>query len=54
MTSQATLDENQADVRLELEPELWHAWQLFAGLLPEADSALARAAKFIDARLPAR
>ncbi|MDH3920316.1 MAG: alpha/beta hydrolase, partial [Rhodospirillales bacterium] len=42
------------DVRLELEPDLWHAWQLFAGLLPEADSALVRAAKFIDARLPAR
>jgi len=39
------------DVRLELEPGLWHAWQLFAGILPEADTALLRAARFIDDRL---
>ena len=40
-----------ADVRLELEPTLWHAWQLFAGLLPEAETALARAARFIGERM---
>lgn len=40
-----------ADVRLELEPTLWHAWQLFAGLLPEAETALARAARFIGERI---
>ncbi len=39
------------DVRLELEPTLWHAWQLFAGILPEADTALLRAARFIGDRL---
>lgn len=42
------------DVRLELEPHLWHAWQLLAGLLPEADEALDRAARFITDRLAAR
>jgi monoterpene epsilon-lactone hydrolase len=39
------------DVKLELEPGLWHAWQLFAGILPEADTALLRAARFIGDRL---
>ncbi len=39
------------DVRLEIEPSLWHAWQLFAGLVPEADQAIDRAARFIEARL---
>lgn len=39
------------EVRLEIEPALWHAWQLFAGFLPEADSALDRAARFITDRL---
>ena len=39
------------DVRLEIEPGLWHAWQLFAGLLPEADQAIDRAARFIEQRM---
>jgi monoterpene epsilon-lactone hydrolase len=39
------------EVRLEIEPGLWHAWQLFAGILPEADTALARAARFIEDRM---
>ena len=39
------------EVRLELEPSLWHAWQLFAGLLPEAGEALDRAAGFIRKRM---
>lgn len=42
------------EVRLELEPDLWHAWQLLAGLLPEADEALDRAVAFIGARLQPR
>ena len=31
-------------VRLEARPGLWHAWPLFAGLLPEADATLRNAA----------
>lgn len=34
-------------VRLEIEPALWHVWQAFAGVLPAADVALARAAEFV-------
>ena len=35
------------DVRCEIIPERWHAFQLLAGSLPSADAALARAAEFI-------
>lgn len=33
---------------LRLHPGLWHVWQLFAGIVPEADRALAEAAVFLD------
>jgi acetyl esterase/lipase len=35
------------DVRCEIIPNRWHAFQLLAGSLPSADAAIARAAQFI-------
>ncbi|MGB5211317.1 MAG: alpha/beta hydrolase [Gammaproteobacteria bacterium] len=37
---------------LQIEPHLWHVWQMFAGVLPAADAALSRAADFVDQVLP--
>ena len=34
------------DVTLEIEPGLFHAWQLFAGALPEAAESIARTGAF--------
>lgn len=34
------------DVTLEIEPGLFHAWHLFAGVLPEADETIARVGSF--------
>ena len=48
-----TLHAAGVDVRLRLWPALFHVWQLFAGKLPEADAAIADAAAFIDAQMPA-
>lgn len=39
------------EVVLEVEPEVWHVFQLFAPALPEANEALARAGKFLRATL---
>lgn len=33
---------------LQLWPQMHHVWQLFAGLVPEADAAIADAAAFLD------
>ncbi|MES0874785.1 alpha/beta hydrolase [Sinimarinibacterium thermocellulolyticum] len=41
------------DAQLQLAPRLFHVWQLFCGKLPEADAAIAQAARFIDAHVPA-
>jgi len=41
-------------VRCEIVPARWHAFQLFAGWLPSADAALARAAAFIAAAFAAQ
>lgn len=38
-------------VQLEVSPNLWHDWQIFAGQMPEADAAVRRIAQFIDERL---
>lgn len=38
------------DVELEVWPEMIHVWQMFGGLLPEADQAVARIAAFMAAR----
>jgi acetyl esterase/lipase len=39
------------EVVLEVEPEVWHVFQLFAPALPEANEALARAGEFLRAKL---
>ncbi|ULQ45250.1 alpha/beta hydrolase [Flagellatimonas centrodinii] len=40
------------DVTLEMWPGLWHVWQLFAGLVPEADAATRRLGAFLGRHLP--
>jgi len=39
------------DVTLEVWDEMPHVWHAFAGLLPEADQAIARAGRWLRARL---
>jgi epsilon-lactone hydrolase len=39
------------DVTLEVWDEMPHVWHMFAGLLPEADQAIARAGRWLRARL---
>lgn len=41
------------DVTLTEGEELIHVWHFFAGAVPEADEALARIGRFIEARTPA-
>lgn len=38
------------DVTLEIEPEMFHAWHLFAGAIPEADETIARVGRFFQDR----
>ncbi|MDP3856236.1 MAG: alpha/beta hydrolase [Stagnimonas sp.] len=38
-------------VTLQTWPNLWHVWQLHAGLMPEANAAITAIASFIHARL---
>jgi epsilon-lactone hydrolase len=38
------------DVTLDVEPDMFHAWPLFAGALPESDEAIARIASFMKSR----
>jgi hypothetical protein len=42
------------EVRLDEFPEMLHAHQLWAGNMPEADDAVARAGEFLRARLTPR
>jgi acetyl esterase/lipase len=49
----AALGAAGAESTLEVVEGVFHAWHLLAGFVPEADAALARAAAFIDAHLPA-
>jgi monoterpene epsilon-lactone hydrolase len=39
------------DITVELYDDAIHAWTLFAGLIPEADAAVARIGTFVDAQL---
>jgi acetyl esterase/lipase len=36
---------------LEVFPAMWHVWQHFAGLLPEASDSLEKMALFIKSKL---
>jgi acetyl esterase/lipase len=42
------------DVTLDLADGMWHVYQGFAGLMPEADEALVQAAMYIRSKTPAR
>lgn len=35
------------DLRIEIEPKLWHVWQALAGWMPEADQAITRMGDFV-------
>jgi len=41
------------DVQLEVVAGMWHVFQAFAGMMPEANEALIRASQFIRAHTPA-
>ena len=47
----ARAEEAGVDVRLEVTPDVWHVFQLFAPLLPEANEALGRVGEFVRERL---
>jgi acetyl esterase/lipase len=47
----ATLARDRVAVRLDLWDDVPHVWQIFHGLLPEADAALDEAAAFVRDRL---
>ncbi len=46
----ARAKDSGVDVTLDVEPDMFHAWPLFAGALPEADEAIARIASFVSSR----
>ena len=41
------------DHDLDLQPDMWHVYQAFAGFMPVANQALIRASEFIRAQIPA-
>jgi acetyl esterase/lipase len=46
----ARADAAGVDVTLEVEPDMFHVWAFFAGIVPESDAALDSAAAWIVAR----
>lgn len=46
----AALQRAGVEVRCEIVPGRWHAFQIHAGMLPSADAALARAGQFVAAQ----
>jgi len=46
----AKADAAGVDVTLEVEPDMFHVWAFFAGIIPESDAALDSAAAWIVAR----
>lgn len=47
------LGEHGVHVALEIVPDMFHVWHLFAAVLPEAEAAIHRASKFVSAVIPA-
>lgn len=47
----AAAEQQGVATQLEVSPNLWHDWQIFAGLMPEADAAVSRIAAFVTAQL---
>lgn len=43
-----------ADAALHVAPEMVHIWQMFGGMFPEADEAVATIASFVNAKLSSR
>lgn len=41
------------DVTLDVDTGMWHVYQVFAGVVPEATEALVRAAMFLRSKMPA-
>ena len=41
------------DVKCHVYPDMWHVWQLFAGILPEGKEALLEMADFVDVKIKA-
>ena len=35
------------DLRIDIQPKLWHVWQVLAGWMPEADQAITRMGDFV-------
>ena len=50
----AKADTAGVDVTLQVEPDMFHVWAFFAGIVPESDAALDEVAGWILARTPAR
>ena len=50
----ARADAAGVDVTLEVEPDMFHVWAFFAGIVPESDAALDSVAGWVLARTPAR
>ena len=50
----AKADTAGVDVALQVEPDMFHVWAFFAGIVPESDAALDEVASWILARTPAR
>ncbi|NIF32112.1 alpha/beta hydrolase [Enterobacter sp. Cy-643] len=42
------MSESRVRTTLEVWPEMFHVWHLFAGILPEADQALRNAIRFLE------
>ncbi|WP_227317620.1 alpha/beta hydrolase [Cedecea davisae] len=42
------LSESRVRTTLEVWPEMFHVWHLFAGILPQADRAMRNAIRFLD------
>ena len=40
------------DITLQVEPDMFHVWPFFAGIVPESDAALADASDWIRSRTP--
>jgi acetyl esterase/lipase len=46
----AAASHHDVDVTLQVWPDLWHVWHLYAGLMPEANAAIRQLADFVAHR----
>ena len=45
------MQSQSGDVNLKIFPDMWHVWQIFVGLFPEADLSVAELGEFIQRHL---